>query len=111
MGAQSFYNKSKGVSARDCFQDQMQLAKHEHGHGGYTGTIAEKSSYTNSRKPKEFDAENWIKLLEYFDEEENKENEHYYALKKDSEVYHNKWGDALCISTHDGYIFCGYASS
>ena len=110
MGAEVFYNRAKGTSAKDCFRDEYENACYEHGHGGYSGTLAEKGSYTMSEKPAEIDADEWYDMVEDFDEND-KEQEHYRALKSDFEVYDDKWGDALCIPTKDGFIFCGWASS
>jgi hypothetical protein len=42
MGAEVFYNRAKGTSAKDCFRDEYENACYEHGHGGYSGTLAEK---------------------------------------------------------------------
>ena len=44
MGGEIFYTKQKGSSANDAFQKAKQEAQYEYGHGGYTGTIAEKDS-------------------------------------------------------------------
>ena len=110
MGAMIFYNSAKGINAREAFKQEQEQAYYEYGHGGYSGTIAEKSSYTMSRKPKDFDANQWVEMIEDFDEDD-KDQEYYYELKKDFEVYDDKWGDALCIPTTDGFVFIGWASS
>ncbi len=110
MGAEVFYNRAKGTSARDAFQQEYENACYEHGHGGYSGTIAEKGSYTMSNKPKDIKADEWIEMVEDFDYDD-KSQEHYSKLKKDYMIYDDKWGDALCVPTHDGFIFCGWASS
>ena len=110
MGADIFYNRTKGTSPREVFQQEREHACYEHGHGGYTGTIAEKDGYTMSRKPKDIDADKWIEMVEDFDEDDTSQ-EHYRALKKDFEIYDDKWEDALCVPTDDGFIFCGWASS
>jgi hypothetical protein len=110
MGAEVFYNKAKGNNANDVFKQESEHACYEHGHGGYTGTIAEKNGYTMSRKPKDIGADEWIEMVEDFDEDDTSQ-EHYTALKSDFEIYDDKWGDALCVKTDDGFIFCGWASS
>lgn len=46
MGGNTFEEISFGKDARDAFSKAIDEARHFHGHGGYTGTIAEKSSYT-----------------------------------------------------------------
>jgi len=110
MGAEIFYNRRKGTEPSTLFSEERENACYEYGHGGYSGTIAEKGSYTMSNKPSEIDADKWIEMVEEFDEED-REQEHYRALKKDFDVYDDKWGDALCVPTDDGFIFCGWASS
>lgn len=110
MGAEVFYNRTKGTSAKESFKREHENACYEHGHGGYSGTLAEKSGHTMSNKPTEIDADEWIEMVEDFDVDD-RDQEHYYALKKDFNVYDDKWGNALCVPTEDGFIFCGWASS
>jgi len=45
MGACDFFEEGIGSSASNAFSEAVDNARHEYGHGGYTGTIAEKSSY------------------------------------------------------------------
>lgn len=44
-GADSFMNYGRGTDAKAVFRDLLSDAKYESGHGGYSGTIAEKSSF------------------------------------------------------------------
>lgn len=46
MGAEYFTTSALGASPEDAFRDAVREALHECGHGGYTGTIAEKGSFT-----------------------------------------------------------------
>ena len=46
MGASTFIVHTKPyANAREAFNDAIRDAAWEHGHGGYTGTIAEKSNF------------------------------------------------------------------
>lgn len=45
MGACEFSATAKGKTARDAFQFARAEAQYESGHGGYTGTIAEKHEF------------------------------------------------------------------
>jgi len=110
MGAETFYNKIRGVNANELFNHERQEALCEEGRGGYTGTIAEKDGFTMSDKPKEIDADLWVDMVQEFDSDD-KTQKHYKELKRDFEVYDDKWGDALCVPTEDGFIYCGWASS
>jgi hypothetical protein len=45
MGSVTFETLAFGETADEAFSNAVEDAKHMHGHGGYTGTIAEKSSF------------------------------------------------------------------
>ena len=109
MGATTFYHRIESTNAKDSFNGLVEDAQYENGHGGYTGTIAEKSAFSMSKKPTEIDADEWHEMVEDFDEDD-KEQKHYHELKSDYNTYDDKWGDALCIPTEKGFIFCGWAS-
>lgn len=49
MGSTSFSNTVEGRTADEAFRKAVDHARHEHGHGGYTGTIAEKSDFVMVR--------------------------------------------------------------
>jgi len=46
MGGTTFEHYAPGVDVNDAFKRAHEEASYEHGHGGYTGTIAEKGSFT-----------------------------------------------------------------
>ena len=46
MGACTFSTRAFGKTAKEAFDKAVEDAKYMNGHGGYTGTIAEKSSFT-----------------------------------------------------------------
>ena len=111
MGAQQFFDTAKGKTPRDAFKNAHDDACYEYGHGGYSGTLAEKGGHTMSNKPDGISGSDWADMVDEFLVEDT-DQEHYQQLKKDSKVYEDKWGDALCIKNGDGdYIFCGCASS
>ena len=45
MGATNFIDKVSAPTVKDAFHHAVEEALHWHGHGGYTGTIAEKPGY------------------------------------------------------------------
>lgn len=51
MGACDFMNYSFGKTAQEAFSHCVQQAQYEHGHGGYSGTIAEKHDFVVLPKP------------------------------------------------------------
>lgn len=96
MGATTFETLARGKDAREAFTSACQAARHEYGHGGYTGTIAEKHSYVMvatglERGPA---IELARKLMDAGDRRIN-----------------DKWGPAGCIKLTDGsFLFFGWAS-
>lgn len=96
MGATNFMCSESGKSAKEAFRSAVKQAQYDHGHSGYTGTIAEKDSFVMITLPKG-------------------ENPVAYANKlfddNDSRI-EDKWGACGCIAIpeSDEYLFFGYAS-
>lgn len=96
MGAESFTNRAKGTSAAKAFDAVVQQALYDHGHAGYSGSIAEKSEFVMILLPE------GRKAQEYAEE----------LINKGDERVDDKWGPAGCIDLGDGsYLFFGWASS
>ena len=95
MGACSFSCMAEGSDAKEAFGKAVEDAQYENGHGGYTGTIAEKGSFV---------------MITCDDP-----NPHAFADKlvdQGDPRIDDKWGPAGCISLGDGkYLFFGWASS
>jgi hypothetical protein len=51
MGATSFFTFAKGKTVSEAFASAQQDARYDHGHSGYTGTIAEKPSFIEFSVP------------------------------------------------------------
>lgn len=96
MGANSFTVRIKGKNANEAFHTAVECAKYDNGHGGYTGTIAEKTSFVKIPLP-----------------EGRRAEEHAYELLRDSDARINdKWGPAGCFDLSEGeFVFFGWASS
>ncbi|HET6286497.1 MAG TPA: hypothetical protein VFG15_07070 [Amycolatopsis sp.] len=45
MGSATFITYAEGADVEVAFREAVDQAQHDHGHGGYTGTIANKDSY------------------------------------------------------------------
>lgn len=45
MGAIAFVTEMAGATVQAAFGDAVRLAQYNHGHGGYSGTIAEKAAF------------------------------------------------------------------
>jgi hypothetical protein len=98
MGAELFFTKAYGASPKEAFDNAVKEAQYNHGHSGYTGSIAEKNSYNMATY-------NLLKMKEAI------------ALANslvETPAYFDKWGPAGCIRVNDNprtYLFFGYASS
>lgn len=102
MGASDFLEIGSGKNAKEAFDLLVEEACYEYGHGGYTGTIAEKNSFKIVSD----------KTFASFEEAEKFINTLY---DKDDKRVLDKWGPALCVKFTDKnntikYIFFGSAS-
>jgi len=94
MGADSFQVKSSGETAQLAFQYATSDARHEHGHGGYTGSIAEKRSFRMLSVPEG-------KTIQQFADEILWDDDHWITEKS---------GPAGCIALGGNeYLFLGIA--
>ena len=100
MGACDFYTESIGKDAKDAFARAVETARYEYGHGGYTGSIAEKRDFKSVTCPAGVDPTDYaIKLVERGDP-----------------LVNDKWGPAGCVELprKNGmrcFLFFGLASS
>lgn len=98
MGAQTFQSSGYGKTAKEVFTRLVSEAKYEYGHGGYTGSIAEKDSFVEVTKPADMDLETFID-------------------KQNDTAFYDKWGAAGCVKTgkvdknnNPQFVFFGWAS-
>jgi hypothetical protein len=102
MGAETFFARAKGQTAKEAFKSAKSQAEYDYGHRGYTGTIAEKDEFTSIGKTETLDEARQMadKLIDSADHRIN-----------------DKWGPAGCIETKDPrdgsamFLFFGWASS
>lgn len=106
MGAEQFATYWKGENATEAFQAAREDAQWEHGHGGYTGTIAEKSGFKIIAEARpslsKTDARRMVRMLQDMNDPRQDD----------------KWGDAAAIPVAEetggpviGWVFFGWASS
>lgn len=104
MGAETFFETAYGKDAKEAFASAVEEAAYEYGHGGYTGSLAEKSSFTVIP----FDSGNLDITPEEYAE---------LLIEKSDLRVDDKWGPAGCIelpSEKEGerhFLFFGWASS
>ena len=99
MGGAWFAEASTGKTAREAFDNAVEEAQYEHGHGGYTGTIAEKTRFVMVGT---------VATLKEAYELADK------LCDDDDARVSDKWGPAGCIavtSFPNTWVFCGWASS
>ena len=136
MGAVGFATRERGKDAQEAFRRAHDEAAWEHGHGGYTGTIAEKWGFVMARgfagsglTPDQYAA--LIASAHPDDYGEDDSDDLIYAWTwdaparkevrgapltddqvADKRAWDDKWGPALCIPTgvEGEYLFCGLAS-
>jgi hypothetical protein len=90
MGATTFFTEASGKDPESAFWSAVQEAKYESGHGGYTGTIAEKNEFTLIKIPDGKDPFEFANQL----------------IDNDDPRVDDKWGPAGCIdltNTTRGY--------
>ena len=103
MGGETFYTMATGDNVNAAFLEARTQAQHDHGHAGYTGTIAEKHEFTMLRASQ-------VRMLA-----PTNEAEAYAvadAILSTTELVDDKWGPAGCLRVGDGqWMFFGWASS
>jgi hypothetical protein len=122
MGATTFFTYSHGRNVGEAFRQAQDEARYENGHGGYTGTIAEKPGAVTLDLPprvtvhtfqsKIYGAENAICEIESKGDEYGYKAtakdradlrwliEHFggeYQAKRIVRQYHDKWGECLAF--------------
>jgi hypothetical protein len=102
MGACTFTVVESGDSAKMAFSLARDKALHEYGHGGYTGSIAEKDSFVLISHD----------VLASFNDANSLADE---LIDNGDPRIDDKWGPAGCIKYLSGdkikYLFFGWASS
>lgn len=106
MGAQDFQNfvyaeRTTAPNPVEAFSLVKEQAQYEHGHGGYTGTIAEKFNYRS------------VGRVHSKEEAEEKIKE---CMETEGHFCQDKWGPAAMLELVEdnrikGWYFFGWASS
>ncbi len=98
MGSRDFTHFVEGVTdVDDAFNQAVAAARHEHGHGGYTGTIAEK--------------EYFVVITETVLSPEDAEALAGELFEAQDPRIDNKDGPAGAIPFTGGWLFFGWASA
>jgi len=123
MGAAEFEQHGKGATVTEAFLAAREQAAWEYGHGGYTGSLAEKGEFIEIPRFKALDATalarafagGKVKDLGWSGEEDAPIVASLRASGMPVDdwygVFNDKWGPALAIKVADDeWLFCGMAS-
>lgn len=126
MGGTTFEVVGKGRTVREAFDQAHEAALWEHGHGGYSGTIAEKGEWVEFPLPEGVTAEWFLTALRGADSyygydpergwglivpEQPTWHEDYPRWAEAQRVYSDKWGPCVAVRKGDGeWLFGGWAS-
>ena len=107
MGADNFFTRGRGKTAKEAFRRAVDDAAWENGHGGYTGTIAEKHDFRMVSVPGGVDPVKHAEELMAYEKVPGQ----IWLEEKHKGFWHDKWGPAACVKTGDGeWLFFGSAS-
>lgn len=116
MGATSFRVTTRGDTAKAAFRTAVEDAQYESGHGGYTGTIAEKNEFREIAPPAGMTGAAFVNLAERVADGENAPDDVpegcRRAVGRAAGMLNDKWAPCLCVPVGNGsFIFAGLASS
>ncbi len=112
MGAEQFFTVSLGRNPHQAFDKAVEQAYWDYGHGGYTGSIAEKDGFKFAGQ---VSTPHWRKVPDWFEREIAKRYPAMTAMRykgrlpgtpippayrkmvsKFVDIYEQKWGPAIC---------------
>ena len=91
MGATTFFVTKRGQykSAQEAFSEAVEQAQYDHGHEGYTGTIAEKGSFRMLECPPRTDP------AKFAEDSADSSTDNFWD---------DKWGPAACVEVKGSYL-------
>ena len=107
MGAEHFDTTIPNPDPNLAFNMAVEAALWDYGHAGYTGTIAEKTSFVTFTPPEGHSADEAIAALEAFGNVAAPS----WIPSNIVEAYDDKWGPAVAVPYAGGWRFIGWASS
>lgn len=119
MGAQFDSKIAVGKTPAEAFRSAVDSARWEHGHGGYSGTIAEKHEFVSVVLPKGMTASKFMGLVEdgtyqfgvlaeptYYSASDLKQAQRFVknlpasarpSVERAAKIVGDKWGPAVCV--------------
>lgn len=107
MGAEYFEDSSIAANVDEAFRECVEAAQYDHGHAGYTGTIAEKDEYVVLDLPAGVDAAEAVRALDAADRGDTRPG---WLSQNILAAYRDKWGPAVAMRDGEGWRFVGLAS-
>jgi hypothetical protein len=135
MGANEFRTSGTGANAQEVFSQLRDQAAWDRGHGGYTGTIAEKPGFVVVPVPPDFVVPDDLNVYSPRGASDHDQRVYGYAEALQAfvqnadgyldprfpgpaqELWNDKWGPAVALRLDDTpegqqcWLFCGLASS
>lgn len=109
MGSEQFESFSAEADVSTAFETCRDAAAWDHGHAGYTGTIAEKGTFVVFDVPEGHSSEEAMQALESIT---NPTEVPEWIPRGIFQAYDDKWGPAVAIKREaGGWFFVGWASS
>ena len=116
MGAEQFECSESGTTIQKAYAAAVERALYDHGHSGYTGTIAEKSGFVEFNVPAPIDASEFVGLVLWATYDDEKAAELTTLIgaapaERIMAVTNDKWGPAAAVKINDDtWTFFGWAS-
>lgn len=115
MGAEQFTVRAEGPDVATAFQATVEQARYDYGHAGYTGTIAEKDSFTLYELPPGVSVEEFIRAADIASWRGGALPEwaqQWPDFESAANTYDDKWGPAVAFQIDTShFVFTGWASS
>ena len=117
MSAQEFHNTiaGHGADVDTAFHAAREQAAYEYGHGGYTGSMAEKDSYAVFTMPSDLSADDIAQEIARHAWDSPTDERPSWITDKLINCYDDKWGPAVAFrivtADSDEWHFMGLASS
>jgi hypothetical protein len=112
MGAKQFITIAEGATADEAFTAAREEAHYEHGHRGYSGTIAEKDNFTTFEVPALASADEAMGRVYARAVLSGQAEDGDEGMRRIAEAVDDKWGPAGHIALGGKrHLFFGWASS
>jgi hypothetical protein len=111
MGAEQFRSDGEGRTVEEAFRNAKDQALYDHGHRGYSGSLADKPGFVEFDLPEGVSAEEAVMVISTNWQYDSRSRPDWLTDRM-VDVYEDKWGEAVAIRTGPtSWVFVGWASS